>query len=373
MGYPECRNWRDLVTDDCILYLDLDQSCYVSAAGAEKKSIIATHKKSGRQKEFAKITDFWGRQKNVVGGWLKDQNTNMEADAISKGRVFKPFTRDDFEITPKQVAEPVENCLHTLKMKINALISHLDNMAAVGVLGGDNNFRLSLPTPEIYKGNREDNLRPLLLKDARDYVQKKYGAIVVDGIEADDYLSFMQQEGHDHYEKYGKFNKIIASFDKDQVQVPGLLFNSQREKDPKTKKSNWKYPIPWLIDNSMGEIWMQEGEVKGWGKKFFGYQMLCGDPTDHVLPYQPFGIRFGAASCFKIIAPCTTEKEMWQVIIDQYKKWFPDGVAFKDHMGNDRNFTAGQWASVIFQCVYMKRHANDNTTLMTVLRNVGAI
>lgn len=370
MGYPVVENIKDIVTDDVTIVLDLDQTCYVAAAGAEKRTIVAKHNKSGREMEFKNRTEFWGRQQTVVGGWLKDQNTNMEAKMAAAGREFTPWTRDDFTITDKQYPEPVENCLHLLKIKINAILEHMGTTNGLGVLGGSGNFRLALPTPEIYKGNREDTIRPVLLSETREYVQRKYGAVVIDGIEADDYLTMKQYEGWLHYKKTGKFNYIVASFDKDQVQCPGLIFNTMRD----STERNWKHPLPWLIDESMGEIWMEKGKVKGWGKKFFGYQMLFGDQSDNVKPYQNFEkIRFGETSAFKVISPCVDEKTMWEAIVNQYKEWFPDGVEFVDHMGIPRKFSAGQWASVIFQAVYMKRTPEDSTTLGQILRMKGVV
>lgn len=367
MGFPVVEDLKSIVTDDVVVGLDLDQVCYIAAAGAEKRTIRVIHKESGREKIFNTRQDFYGKQKTVVGGWLKDQNTNMEVKAKAAGKEFTPWGREDFTIEDIQTPEPVENCLHLLKVKINAILEHLECPNGLGILGGENNFRLALPTPEIYKGNRDDMIRPLLLSETRAYVQKKYGAKVIDGIEADDYLSMMAYRGYQHYKATGKFNTIVASMDKDQVQVPGLLFNINRN------EGKWKHPQVWMIDDSMGEIWMEKNSVKGWGKKFFGYQMLFGDSTDNVKPYQPFKIKFGEASAFKVISPCKDEKEMWQAIINKYQEWFPNGVEFKDHMGIDRKFSAGQWASVIFQLVYMKRTPGDKTTLASVLRSVGAI
>lgn len=370
MGYPYVKDITEVMTADCEVVLDLDQTCFVAAAGAEKRTIKATHIRSGKSEIFKNRTEFYGAGKKAIGGWLKDSNTNREMAAIKAGKKFRPLGREDFLIEDIQTPEPVENCLHLLKIKINAILEHMQSENGVGVLGGDGNFRLVLPTPEIYKGNREDTLRPLLLKETRNYVQKKYGAIVIDGIEADDYLTMQQWEGWCHYQRTGKFNKVVASFDKDQVQCPGLIFNTMRETD-KGREAGWKHPQPMLIDDSMGEVWMEKGKVKGWGKRFFGYQMLFGDTSDNVKPYQNFDIKFGEGAAFKVISPCETEQDMWAAIIDTYKGWFPEGVEFKDHMGGDRKFTAGQWASVIFQLVYMKRWDGDNTTLASKLREVG--
>lgn len=372
-GYPYDPNWKDKVTDDCVIALDLDQTCFVSAAGAEKRTIRAIHKASGREQVFKNRTAFWGATKKVVGGWLKDQNTNMEVRAKANGREFTPWGRDDFEIIDVQTAEPVENCLHILKTKINAIFDHLEMSSknGLGVLGGEGNFRLMLPAPERYKGNREDTLRPLLLQETRDYVTKKYNAKVINGIEADDYLSVVAYDGWLNYKKTGKFSTIVASFDKDQKGNPGLVFDTMRDSEEKT----WKHPIPMLIDDSMGEIWMENNKVKGWGRKFFGYQMLCGDSSDNIKPYQGFDIggRFGDTAAFNLIGHLSDEKAMWQVIIEQYKTWFPEGVEFTSWDEQQVKMTAGQWASVIFQMVYMKKTTNDRTTLGMELRRVGAI
>lgn len=372
MGYNYVPNVSEIITPDCEIVLDLDQTCFVAAAGAEKRTIKAIHTASGKFEVFKNRTEFWGAGKNAVGGWLKDSNTNREMAAQKAGKEFRPLGREDFKIEDVQTPEPVENCLHLLKIKINAILEHMQSDNGLGVLGGEGNFRLVLPTPEIYKGNREDTLRPKLLQETRRYVQSKYGALVIDGIEADDYLTMKQYSGWQHYLETGKFNTVVASFDKDQVQCPGLIFNTMRETD-KGKEAGWKHPQPMLIDDSMGEIWMEKGKVKGWGKKFFGYQMLFGDTSDNVKPYQNFDIKFGEGAAFKVISPCDTEQDMWKAIIAKYQEWFPGKVEFKDHMGVQRSFTPGQWASVIFQLVYMKRWEGDNTTLGSKLREVGIV
>jgi hypothetical protein len=59
-----------------------------------------------------------------------------------------------------------------------------------GFLSGDNNFRYTI-FPE-YKKNRKDMVRPRHLTDLKDYLQKKYNAVVSDGCEADDLLGIEQ-------------------------------------------------------------------------------------------------------------------------------------------------------------------------------------
>lgn len=380
MTYPYIESLEDLkkiITPDCKVVLDLDQTCYVAASGSEKLTIIAKHKGSGAEKSFKNKTEFWGAKKTAIGGWLHDENTNRQVRAEAAGKQFKPFAKEDFEIIEVQTPEPVENCLHTVKTKIISSLEHIGFENYIGVLGGDNNFRLALPAPEQYKSNREGTLRPVHLKATHEYVIAHHNASVIHNIEADDYLAILGYEGYIHYKNTGKFNYIVASFDKDQRGTPSLIFNTLRAKDD-NKRGYWVHPIPMLIDDSMGEIWMEKGKVCGWGQKFLGYQMLMGDTTDTIKPYQNFGIKFGDLSAFKVISPCTTEKEMWIAIMNQYKTWFPPadghkGVRFTSWDGREIDFTAGQWASVIYQMVYMKRSMDDRSSLAEKLRSVGAI
>lgn len=373
MGWPFVEDINKIITPDCIICLDLDQTCYVSAAGAEKRSIIARHKATGREKTFKNRKEFWGLTRKVPGGWLKDQNINRESKAKASGKKFTPWTREDFEVIDVQTPEPIEHCLHILKTKIDATVDFFGIKNRMGVLGGANNFRLLLPSPQQYKSNRDDSIRPVHLEATKEYVQKYHNAVVVDNIEADDYLTIMSRKGYDHYLKTGKFNFMVATFDKDQFATPGLVFNTFRPPTKKGEKSTWKYPKPMLITDSIGEIWMENGSVKGWGKKFLGFQMLFGDTSDHVRPYQYFDINFGELAAFDKIAPCKDEKEMWAVIVNTYKEWFPNGLEFTNWDGREIKYTAGQWASVIFQMVYMKQKENDQTTLTTKLKEVGLL
>ncbi|CAH0499316.1 putative 5'-exodeoxyribonuclease [Enterobacteria phage ECGD1] [Escherichia phage vB_Eco_Alma] len=74
---------------------------------------------------FKTRTEFWGRQKNTVGGWLKAENTNREAACKKAGKEFIPWTREDFDVLDIQTPDPVENCLHTIKCKANAVLNYL--------------------------------------------------------------------------------------------------------------------------------------------------------------------------------------------------------------------------------------------------------
>ena len=61
------------------LLIDSDFVCFEAASLAEKRSVVVTHKQSGRQKEFDTRTEFWGHWKTKSGGWLAEQNKQRSA------------------------------------------------------------------------------------------------------------------------------------------------------------------------------------------------------------------------------------------------------------------------------------------------------
>ena len=73
-GYPELLDWQDYIRPETMIIFDGDQLAFTAASAAEKRTIQAIHKASGRAKEFKTRTEFWGRKKIAIEGWLGDQN-----------------------------------------------------------------------------------------------------------------------------------------------------------------------------------------------------------------------------------------------------------------------------------------------------------
>lgn len=82
-------------------------------------------------------------------------------------------------------------------------------------LSGEKNYRYDVAKTLPYKGNRATMVRPQFLPAARDYLVEKYGAIIVDGFEADDGIATdMTITGAAH-----------CGIDKDLLQIEGLHYN----------------------------------------------------------------------------------------------------------------------------------------------------
>lgn len=363
-GYTYLLDWKKYVRPETIVIIDSDQSSYQAAAANERRTIKVTNKETQEVLEFKTRTEFWGRKKLSLGGWLADQNLQREVNGLSL------YTKDDFIVEDVQTPQDVRLCLSNVKSKINHIMNHLGLTKYHCILGGENNFRLKLPAPEQYKSNRDDSIRPLQLADAREYIEKYHNAIVVDKIEADDKIAQFGYEGYLHFKEKGWFSHIIATFDKDNLTSPCLMFNTYSE------EGTFKHPNPIFVDDGLGHLFLDKGKVKGQGFRFKCQQLLIGDPSDLVTPYQPFAkalkINFGETSSYKLLQPLTSKKECLEAVIKQYKEWFPNGVEFINHDGREIKMSAGQWLDVIYKMIHMKISDDDKSSLMQLIREVGA-
>lgn len=360
LSYPYIDNIQELIRPETVVVFDADQTAFTSAASSEKREIRVTSELHNFDMNFKTRTDFYGRKKKELGGYLYDQNIMREVQGLPL------YKKEDFIIEDVQIPSEESHCYHAIKQKIKPLLENLGLTRYLCLLGGKTNFRLDAPLPQQYKSNREGMLRPVLLEKAREYLQKYHNAKTIEGVENDDVCRAYAEIGYQHYLKHGWFNYIIVSFDKDQRGFAGLII------DPLTRDGKLVHNKPMLIDDGVGEIWLEKQSCKGYGFKWLCLQCVTGDITDGVLPYQPFGLTFGANSAYKLLGTCTTKTECLEKVAQQYVDWFPDGVEFVDFTGKQQKFSAGQWLEIIFSLVYMKKSRNDKTTFFSLMKEYNA-
>lgn len=146
-------------------------------------------------------------------------------------------------------------------------------------LTGKGNFRFDIAKAVPYKGNRKGD-KPLHLPIVRDHLEKKWGAIVSDGEEADDLIAIAAT-------KYGP-DTVVASIDKDMLQIPCRHFNFYTTR------------------------WTDVSELEG--TKFFYKQILTGDRADNIMGIHGIGPKKADA----LIEPLNTEEEMWDCVVKMY-------------------------------------------------------
>lgn len=144
-------------------------------------------------------------------------------------------------------------------------------------LSGENNFRKQL-YPD-YKKHRELKPKPKHLEAVREHLVLEWGAEICDGYEADDALGM-----------HGSNGSVIASIDKDLLQVPGEHYHFVKRE------------------------WVHVSSNDGW--RNFYIQLLVGDAADNI-PGCP-GI--GKVKAPKILQSTRNELEMYHACIATYIK-----------------------------------------------------
>ena len=309
-----------------IIILDGDEIAYNCACVGEKRSIIATHNPSGREKEFKNRTEF---RTFIKGKFDEELFTIKDVQNAT-----------DFSFVRKLIKEHTEKVLGAL---------NADGFEIY--LSGDNNFRLDLPKPVRYKSNRLFVVRPVHLQAAKKYLESM-GARVVHGREADDVLAERMFDG------YTSGQKIVGcTVDKDARMNLGWLVNPDKLSEGER-----------FIDG-LGSIEYDKGKITAYGRFQLYTQLLIGDPTDCYCPREWLQEKtlYGPAKAFKSLNGCTTDAEAIAKVIEQYRAWYPSEVVFKDFSGVEHTFTWKDILQVIADCAYMRRSVNDRWDVKKIL------
>jgi hypothetical protein len=325
--------------------IDGDTIAYRTAAACEKRRILAVHKETLEETKFNNVTEF--RQ------WLAADGN---------------FTEDQFTVTASQVAQPPENAFHVIKQTINSIVRKAKCDSYHIVVSGDNNFRLDLPLPTQYKSNRSASVRPLLLDDCKRYLIKKHNAEISDGVEADDYLVGYAYQGH----KDGDYI-VQCSPDKDARHGPCWLFDWTTMDAPELITGFGGLELiltPTAKTNVKGEV-VNNKSVKGKGRAFLWYQILFGDPVDGYKPCELAKGRLGDIGAYELLKSAKNDKEALEVLVRQYKLWYPEPVIYRDWAGNLQTKDWLEIMQMYADCAFMRRFEGDRLIMKDVLDKVG--
>ncbi len=142
--------------------------------------------------------------------------------------------------------------------------------------GSKTNFRYSFwPS---YKSNRRGKRRPAGYKQLRAWAADIWESLEFDSLEGDDVIGVSYEEGD-----------VIVSGDKDLLTIPGLHL-----RDDGT-----------LLESSQADA----------DRRFY-IQALAGDATDG----YPGCPGLGVVRAERMLEDCTTELEMWNVVLAAYEK-----------------------------------------------------
>lgn len=166
-------------------------------------------------------------------------------------------------------------------------------------LTGKGNFRHAVAKSREYKGNRKQ-IKPHYYSYIKAYLQAQWGAVVVDGMEADDALCIEQTRS------LRERNTIICSRDKDLKQCPGFHYTWECG-----RQGSWG---PAWVEDIGSLVLRGPKKLTGTGSLFFYSQLLTGDSTDTYDGLQGCG----PIRAFNILDGATTEAEMYERVLEAY-------------------------------------------------------
>jgi hypothetical protein len=341
-----------------IAVIDGNLLAYVAASAGEKRTVIATHNKSGNEKEF--------EGKRAFKEFLVEKNAESGEDT---------FKVTDFTITEKQHAPDVRTTLHVVKEMINGILNACKtDKFEIYLDHEDDTFRSEVvATVQKYKGNRVGKLKPVNLQAAFEYLILHKGAQVVTEthrgypIEADDKVNMRKWEGYIANKNGVKDRVISVTFDKDDLGNPGWSYDFRKDGD-----GNPLMKEPVFIDG-LGYLNYREKnrDCKGRGRKFLYYQVLDEDTADAYRGRKLSGKRYSAKKAYDDLNPCKTDKECWEVLVRKYKEWYPEPKAYTSWDGKELEAT---WLSMLqehWDLARMLRWVGDEVNVVDVLDKLG--
>lgn len=321
--------------------IDLDYVKYASASVGEKRSIVVIHKSSGREKEFNTRTEFYGRDKAKTGGWLGEVNSKRDS----------PFAVDEFEILDKQVAEPIDHVLQIAKTQVEGDLKRLGTNKYKAFLGKGDSFRVELSTLKKYKDNRKEMLRPLHMDAVTEYLERKFKAEVVSGIEADDACVIAA---------YNNPNAVIQGLDKDYYGQPVKFFNVNR-------------PDEGVQDcNQFGKLWLDDkGDVRGIGRMHLYWQIASNDTSDNYAANCFSDIKWAGKSAYKSLVEAQDDADAWQKLKGIFQYLYPEEKTISGWRNDPISITWDYVLNEMFIMARMLRFEGEQLNAYDVMDKVG--
>lgn len=317
-----------------VLILDGDTVAYRCSAANEERSILVQHTPTGKEKVFKHRTEF---------------KESMQ----ERGKEIT----DDYVINDVQTPQPIEYALSTVKNHINRLKEQIEADEVIIYAGEQFNFRLDLPLPKKYKGNRANNIRPVHLKECKEYLRKHCGAKEAIGYEVDDACCIAAYDNL----KAGNL-PIMYFYEKDQMSFNGITLLVEDDSGFKQEV------IPSLGYLTLGN----NNTVKGAGIKFLAYQWVCYDKVDNYCAYDLSDVKYGPSKAYNMLKGLQSEKEVLEAVAKQFQKFYPKEFKYTDWKGEEHEADYKTMLDLYFKCARMKRSKDDPLDFRELMKEYDA-
>ena len=258
--------------------------------------------------------------------------------------------------------EALVRIFYSAKSTITKALAELGTHKYESYLGKGGDYREHLSTLIKYKGDRDKTLRPLVMPDVVDYLERSFNSQIVRHIENDDAVTMRA---------YGDPNAVIVGEDKDFYGQPVKFFNANR-------------PEEGIIDGDcFGKLWIKETikkvngkdkidkKVRGHGRIFLYWQILAGDSTDCYKASCMSDTKYGDMSAHDALVDRKDDKEALESVIEVFKMLYPEPKVVKSWRGNEMLIDWLYVAREQFRMATMLRWEGDSRTLDTEFAKYG--
>ena len=323
---------------------DIDYIKYAVASAGETRSIKAYHPIDGTEFVAKSRTELWGHYLKKNKGLLAEHNQKNGTE----------YTADELVVIDIQVPEPIQNVKHSAKSMFESVMYHLNTNKYKAYIGKGESWRVGRSTILEYKGNRKDNLKPLLLGEISDYLIQRYKCEVVEHLECDDKVVM---------ESFNKSDHVVIGIDKDYAGSPVNWFNPNY------------YQNGAVNCNKFGELFLNaKGEVKGYGRLFLYHQVLHGDSSDNYKSNSANpSFEWGEKSSYKLLKDCKTDKEALEAIKKGYQIIYPESRTIKGWRGDDIEVDWKYAFNENFDLARMLRYEGDFVVGTSVMEKLKVI
>lgn len=285
--------------------VDLDAFKYAAAYVGEKRSIRATHKTEDWSEEFKSRTAFYGHWKKKAGGALAELNSKRDS----------PWLVDEFDIEDITVPEPIQNVLHTAKVMVDDILLQSGAKTYEMYMGKGESFRVELSTLLKYKGNRENTVKPYHLDEVSNYLERRYKAELISGLEADDVVNIRC---------YRQPNHFAIGEDKDYWGCPVNYLDINR-----THRG--------IVNcNKLGHLFKDSKKaVRGEGRIHLYYQIISEDTVDNYKANCFSDVEWASVSAYNTLVDCKTDKECFEAMVATFKHLYPEPKVITGWRGDE--------------------------------------
>jgi hypothetical protein len=214
---------------------------------------------------------------------VKTTEEIMTFNSAKEAKLFIAASPDKgYYIETTQLSGSVQDVKKHIDEAISSVLFYTGATEYSVYLAKGKNYREDIATIKVYKEDRPE--KPILYEAARAYLIDQHLAVVTDNQETDDALGIMQR----CYQEEGKYEPIIASFDKDLNMIAGLHYD--------------------FTNKRIYSVDVEQAD------EFFYTQLLTGDSTDNI----PGIYRIGPVKAKEILKDCKNNVERYEAVLSQY-------------------------------------------------------